>query len=593
MGLTESALAEAKEEMDGQGVRYLTASPVELLRERVASAIAHTSFYRELYEPFGPMPTGDGFLDWFARLPTVDKPQLQAVGPAALLNPAYNRSELVEKLTSGSTGIPFTLYLDPVLSNFRKWRFQRPYQRLLREPASKLVFIFPWDFVMRTPREEMAVASAAASPDGRGGTNEADGRGGSDQRDGREGEPGKPFTSLPKKTRRTASAIRSDATPRSQRAVLDRPFTVNSWLPLEQLFATLAGLEPATLVGFAGSVAAVARWMLENDQGLPSLKQVWTTSEILSPDGADAIRAAMGCEPLAIYASNEFGFMAWEAAAGGPMCFEPDRLHVEFIERHGSAPARVGEFARIVVTDLLNDTMPLIRYDIGDVARADEWICVADGLHSPTMTDLQGKIPDLLQAADGRPVTAFQVLGTIKDHLPDAQYRFIVLEAGRCVLQYRPGDGFSLKNFDATAEALKEIIGETVEIIPQQVDEIAREPSGKLRPLVNLQNVPEARRRGLAKELGVSALLSAAGGSTAASVVKRALTAIRAVRDSDTLNYDHELYADLTIDSLQFVRLVGELEREFGRPIDDEDLLEVDLITVGDLVKYVERLLAA
>jgi acyl carrier protein len=48
-----------------------------------------------------------------------------------------------------------------------------------------------------------------------------------------------------------------------------------------------------------------------------------------------------------------------------------------------------------------------------------------------------------------------------------------------------------------------------------------------------------------------------------------------------------ELYSDLFIDSRRFLMIIRGLERRLGLEIDDEDLLGVDLITYGDLVKFV------
>lgn len=51
-----------------------------------------------------------------------------------------------------------------------------------------------------------------------------------------------------------------------------------------------------------------------------------------------------------------------------------------------------------------------------------------------------------------------------------------------------------------------------------------------------------------------------------------------------------ELYADLLIDSRRFLMIIRGLERTLNLEIDDEDLLGVDLITYGDLVKFVDQI---
>ena len=51
------------------------------------------------------------------------------------------------------------------------------------------------------------------------------------------------------------------------------------------------------------------------------------------------------------------------------------------------------------------------------------------------------------------------------------------------------------------------------------------------------------------------------------------------------------IITDLGIDSLSMMQIVGEMESELGIMIPDEDLVE--LVTVADLVKVVERRLGS
>jgi phenylacetate-coenzyme A ligase PaaK-like adenylate-forming protein/acyl carrier protein len=588
MNYTEVALHAAKEEMDGEKVKYLPTAPLELLRERVISAIEHIPFYRDLYKSLGSVPSDNSFLDWFAQLPIINKSQLQAAGVPALLNPNYNQSLLIRKPTSGSTGIPFTLFLDNLICNFRKWRFQRPYQFLVKDSPTKLVFIFPWDFLAKTPREEMLRL------DDRQSTQLPESNRSEEQAIiNTEEVLTAPFSSLAKKSKSIKKTPNKSNGPTDDIPTLNRPFTVNSWLPIEQLFESVNALSPATLIGFASTIASLARWMLQNNQRIPSIKQVWTTSEILSQEGAEAVRTAIGCEPLVIYASNEFGFMAWEGEKDAPMWFDSDRLYVENIKRNSQDLAEVGEFSRMVITDLLNDTMPLIRYNTEDIARVCRPVQIAENLLCAAITDLQGKEADMLEAPDGRTITPFQILGAIKDNLPNAQYRFIGLAPDRYVLQYKPGVGFYSDNIGVIVNVLKEILGGGVDVLPHEVGSIEREPSGKLRPLINLCKVSETKRWELASQLGIVPLLPRTGRDIALSIVQRAFSTVLPSYDSTVgVDEEQELYADLAIDSIHFVQIILELEKELDREINDEDLLDTDLITVGDLVSFINNIVS-
>jgi acyl carrier protein len=159
-------------------------------------------------------------------------------------------------------------------------------------------------------------------------------------------------------------------------------------------------------------------------------------------------------------------------------------------------------------------------------------------------------------------------------------------------LQYRPGARFSSENIEVVTGVLKEILGSEVELVPQAVDSIEREPSGKLRPLINLCNLSAGKRLELAKQLGILSLLPYTSRDIASSIAQKALADVLPSYGFNDKQMDEqqELYADLAVDSLRFINIVVELEKELNCEINDEDLLDTNLVTVGDLVTFVEKL---
>jgi acyl carrier protein len=76
----------------------------------------------------------------------------------------------------------------------------------------------------------------------------------------------------------------------------------------------------------------------------------------------------------------------------------------------------------------------------------------------------------------------------------------------------------------------------------------------------------------------------------ATSLVSDALTAVIPGLRAEELDERQELYADLGMDSLRFVRLLVELESKLGVNLEDEDLMTIDLVNVADLIDLVERI---
>ncbi len=76
----------------------------------------------------------------------------------------------------------------------------------------------------------------------------------------------------------------------------------------------------------------------------------------------------------------------------------------------------------------------------------------------------------------------------------------------------------------------------------------------------------------------------------ATRLVFGALTAVHPDLRAESLTEQQELYADLGLDSLSFVRLLIELEAKLGVQLVDEELMTIELVNVADLIDLVENI---
>ena len=159
---------------------------------------------------------------------------------------------------------------------------------------------------------------------------------------------------------------------------------------------------PAALLHFALFVRAAR---LE----LPPLRAVFTTGEVLEP-GTRAVICEVFDAPVAdAYGSMERVVSACECPAG--------RMHINGdygawelvdVQTDGATATRVG---RVVGTGLHNMSMPLVRYDMGDLVEIDE---SADpcpcGRPLPTIGRIHGRSVDGIVTPDGRVVTVAAIV---------------------------------------------------------------------------------------------------------------------------------------------------------------------------------------
>jgi phenylacetate-CoA ligase len=454
--LLEAALQQAVAEMELRPTGAGMPEPLALLRERVVSAIENVGFYRDLYRPHGAPPTDpQDFIAWYSHLPIVSRADFEDVPETDRVSRVYASAPLVRKQTSGSTGIPFVLFIDERIASFRSWRFRRPHFGSGETSPESLEFLFPERF--RRDRQVRVVAGST------------------------EGATRRPTTRTEKSYSTLTDALKSP----------------------QLMFEALGAKKPATLIGYASSIVRLAEWM-GSERSLPSVKRIWTTSEMLTPEGKDAIRTAFGFEAREAYASVEFGFMGWQESAGGTFALETDRLVFEGVSLASSDAAAPGEVCRVVVSDLLNDTTPLLRYDIGDLAVVSSPMPYSRSCYG-SIEELRGKSNDSICDATGRRIEPFALLGCLKETLGLAQYRLICVERGFLVLQYRPARTAALQ-LDAVLAGLREIVGEPIKIVTQEVPAIRRENSGKLRPIIDLSSIAGKGRDRLLRDLHLADL---------------------------------------------------------------------------------------
>lgn len=130
--------------------RGLSSTQQRKLRRLLAEAVNHVPFYRQSWKELGL--SSDELTDpaVLARLPVLTKAELAGVPARERVSERFHPRRLAEESTTGSTGQPFSLYLDAAYRRRRNARFlrallsagYRPWQRLMlltdRHPGSGL-----------------------------------------------------------------------------------------------------------------------------------------------------------------------------------------------------------------------------------------------------------------------------------------------------------------------------------------------------------------------------------------------------------------------------------------------------------------------
>lgn len=246
------------------------------------------------------------------------------------------------------------------------------------------------------------------------------------------------------------------------------------------------------LVTYTQSAVLFARYLRERGVDDIRFKSIITTAEVLLPGQRELLEETFQARVFNRYGCREVSVIASECEAHRGMHVNAEALLVEIVPDPAYAPPA----GKIVITDLLNYSMPLIRYEIGDVGRwADGQDCPC-GRGLPLLADVQGRITDFLVLPNGTHISGPSLTLVVSD-MPDvAQVQFVQRSPQLVVLRVVPGRNYSSETQDELRRRVSLYLNGLVRLSLEEVTSIASETSGKYRFVVNEMDATPPGRAG-------------------------------------------------------------------------------------------------
>lgn len=250
---------------------------------------------------------------------------------------------------------------------------------------------------------------------------------------------------------------------------------------VKNLVETVRKEHVVALLGYANWFDQVAQYLSENPVKLPSLKVIFTGSEMLKEQTRSELKRLIGCDVLERYSNEEQGILGQQHAKGGYEYYLNHASYFfELLKLDDDSPAEIGELGRIVITDLYNYAFPLIRYDTGDTAIMSNGNSLSNGW--PYISKLYGRRLDLIFDVNGNPVQPMALARILKNLKGIIQWQFI--QTGETSYKIRLNMADKTSTTECVSE-LQELLGENANIEIELVKEIPILASGKRKPVVN------------------------------------------------------------------------------------------------------------
>lgn len=246
---------------------------------------------------------------------------------------------------------------------------------------------------------------------------------------------------------------------------------------LEQYIAVLRRFRPRVLVAYAQSAVFFARYCKQNGIRDLHFRTIIVTAEMLLPGQRALLEEVFHAQVFNRYSSREFSVIASDCPEMKGMHVNADALIVE-VERSARTGARAG---RVLITDLLNRAMPLIRYEIGDIASPLESAVCSCGRAFPRIANIRGRVTDFLVTTDDRHVSGVP-LATIASDMPQVrQIQFVQKDRGHLQLRVVPGQNYGSDTIVELRRRLSPLFGGNTEVSIVTVEQIQPDRLGKFR----------------------------------------------------------------------------------------------------------------
>lgn len=253
---------------------------------------------------------------------------------------------------------------------------------------------------------------------------------------------------------------------------------------LDEILGTLEKHRVRFLFGYPGSLYVLAKHAREAGWNL-SLEAAVTWGDMLYPHYRRELEAAFGARVHDTYGLGEGVQIAAQCGHEGSYHLHMLDCVADLLDADGN-PVAPGETGEVVVTRLHPGPMPLIRYRVGDLARAagDGAPC-ACGRSWARMGGIQGRDTDLVVTPSGNRLIVHFFTGILEHFVPEVEsFQVVQEEAERILVRVVPGPGYGPPTAERIVAALREK-GADLAIDVEAVDEIPLPPTGKRRFVVS------------------------------------------------------------------------------------------------------------
>lgn len=242
---------------------------------------------------------------------------------------------------------------------------------------------------------------------------------------------------------------------------------------------------PKGLIGFPSAFESITKYLEKNNLSLLNcnITSITTNSEALNDLVRKNIEKYFGVTPVSRYSNEEFGILA-QQKPNESQHFKINWANqfIEIFDIEKDEPVPNGTPGRVIVTDLFNYAMPMIRYDTGDIATMK----FNEKTNEFVLSSVEGRKMDQIYDTNDNLISSFAIYKNLTPHYSKLkQYQFIQEDQKKYTIKLNSISKLEEKDEGVLVRDLKLDLGNDAQISIEYVNKIPLLPSGKTRKVVN------------------------------------------------------------------------------------------------------------
>lgn len=206
---------------------------------------------------------------------------------------------------------------------------------------------------------------------------------------------------------------------------------------VSELYDYCAKKNPTYLQGGPTLLSGLARYAIENGRNEVRLEKALTLGSAVTDETREIVLKGLGAKIVDRYSCEETGYIALQCPNHNHFHVISPATLVEIVDDDGE-PCPPGKPGRVLLTNLQSYAMPLLRYEIGDMA---EWGEPCDcGITLPVISKIWGRTRHLITTPDGRKTYLRLYARDLQEIVGLIEYRFVLHQNAIVVAHLRASE---------------------------------------------------------------------------------------------------------------------------------------------------------